>query len=237
MRPLMHPAIRAVDRSHFRSPDLLALVDRASDVVFRYRVLRPEGFDFVSRGVTRLTGYTPEEHYENPELVRGLVHPDDRPLIDDVLSSGATASPIVLRWLRKDGRSVWIEQRATSVYDERGELAAIEGIARAVHDPTTGARPSIRIVGDVRIDLDRGRVFVDGRDVHLTRSELRLLVLLTDAPGETVSRQRIMEELRDRQCAASGRTCEVHLSKLRAKIGRDERIETVRGQGYRFAGR
>jgi len=195
----------------------------------------------VSRGVTRLTGYTPEEHYASPDLVRRLVHPDDRPLIDDVLSNGATASPIVLRWLSKDGRSVWVEQRDVSVYDERGGLAAIEGIARAVQDPTTGVRPSIRIAEDVRIDLDRGRVFVDGRAVHLTRSEFRLLVLLTDAQGETVPRQRIMEELRDGACTASGRTCEVHVSKLRAKIEdvarRRERIETVRGQGYRFARR
>jgi PAS domain S-box-containing protein len=220
-------------------PDLCALVDRASDVIFRYRVLPPEGFDFVSRGVTRLTGYTPEEHYANPELVRRLVHPDDRPLIEDLLSSGATARPIVLRWLSKDGRSVWVEQRDTSVYDERGELAAIEGVARAVHDPTKGARPTIRIAGDVRIDLDRDRVFVDGKAVRLTRSEFRLLVMLTDQPGETVSRRRIMEELGDGPCAASGRTCEVHVSKLRAKIEngdrRVERIETVRGQGYRYA--
>ena len=210
-------------------------------MVFRYRVRPPEGFDFVSRGVTRLTGYTPEEHYAHPDLVRRLVHPDDRPLIDDVLSSGATASPIVLRWLSKDGRSVWVEQRDTSVYDDRGELAAIEGIARAVPDPTRGARASIRIAGDVRLDLDRGRVFVDGRAIHLTRSEFRLLALLMDQPGETVSRQRLMEELRDGTCAASSRTCEVHVSKLRAKIdngtGHAERIETVRGQGYRFAGR
>lgn len=241
MRPSMPPAIRAADRSRLRPPELRALIDRASDVVFRYRVLPPEGFEFVSRGVTRLTGYTPEEHYASPDLVRRLVHPDDRPLIDDVLSNGATASPIVLRWLSKDGRSVWVEQRDVSVYDERGGLAAIEGIARAVQDPTTGVRPSIRIAEDVRIDLDRGRVFVDGRAVHLTRSEFRLLVLLTDAQGETVPRQRIMEELRDGACTASGRTCEVHVSKLRAKIEdvarRRERIETVRGQGYRFARR
>lgn len=242
MPVLMHPAIRAADRSQFRPRDLRALIDRASDVVFRYRVRPPEGFDFVSRGVTHLTGYTPEEHYAHPDLVRRLVHPDDRPLIDEVLSSGATASPIVLRWLSKDGRSVWVEQRDTSVYDEHGELEAIEGIARAVPDPTTGARPPIRIAGDLRLDLDRGRVFVDGQTVHLTRSEFRLLVLLTDQPGETVSRQRLMEELRDGACTASGRTCEVHVSKLRAKIenaaaGNTERIETVRGQGYRFAGR
>jgi hypothetical protein len=237
----MLPATRAADRSPFRHRELHALIDRASDVVFRYRVRPPEGFDFVSRGVTRLTGYTPEEHYAHPDLVRRLVHPDDRPLIDDVLSSGATASPIVLRWLSKDGRSVWVEQRDTSVYDDCGELAAIEGIARAVPDPTRGARPSIRIAGHVRLDLDRGRVFVDGRAIHLTRSEFRLLALLMDQPGETVSRQRLMEELRDGTCAASSRTCEVHVSKLRAKIdngtGHAERIETVRGQGYRFAGR
>ena len=106
---------------------------------------------------------------------------------------------------------------------------------------TRGAEPpggELRVLGDVRIDLDRGRVLVGGSQARLTPSEFRLLVLLTEQPGRTVSRAMIMEALWNSVHVGGGRACEVHISKLRAKIERHAReplrIETVRGQGYRF---
>jgi DNA-binding response OmpR family regulator len=99
-------------------------------------------------------------------------------------------------------------------------------------------RAHVRVLGDIRIDLDRGRVLIGGSSVRLTPSEFRLLVLLTDQPGRTMSRATIMEALWNSSHIGSGRTCEVHISKLRGKIerdpGRPPRIETVRGKGYRF---
>ena len=50
----------------FGEHDLLRLVDRVADVVFRYR-LHPPGYEFVSRAITRLTGFTPEELYADPD--------------------------------------------------------------------------------------------------------------------------------------------------------------------------
>jgi diguanylate cyclase (GGDEF)-like protein len=77
-----------------------------------------------------MIGYTPEEHYADPELWRKIVHPDDRHLIDKVLRQ--PESPITIRWLRKDGTVIWAEPHNKPIYDEAGELVAIEGISRDV---------------------------------------------------------------------------------------------------------
>jgi PAS domain S-box-containing protein len=221
----------------FGERDLLRLVDRVADVVFRYR-LRPPGFEFVSRAITRLTGFTPEELYADPASALKLVHGDDGAIVRDVLARGAGRMPVVVRWLRKDGSTVWIELRSTPVFDADHHPVAIEGIAREVVDPTFGAQSYVRIRGDIRIDLDRGRVLRGGQNVHLTPSEFRLLVLLTDQPGRVVSRATIMEALWNSPHVGSGRSCEVHISKLRSKLDRgwppSTHIETVRRKGYRF---
>jgi DNA-binding response OmpR family regulator len=146
--------------------------------------------------------------------------------------------PTVVRWVRKDGTVAWVEQRNTPVYNNSGQLVAVEGIAREVSDPTLGTMPHVRVLGDIRIDLDRGRLLVGGQEVHLTPSEFRLMILLTAQPGRTITRETIMGVLWNSSHVGGGRTCEVHVSKLRRKIDRGSdkprRIETIRGKGYRF---
>jgi PAS domain S-box-containing protein len=235
-RPRVIPRGARAGRT-FGEHDLLRLIERAPDVVFRYR-LKPPGYEFVSRAILRVAGFAPEEMYADPTSALKLVHRDDRAIVHDLLARGTGRVPIIVRWVRKDGSIVWVEQRNTPVFSRARELLAIEGIAREIVDPTIGSRPHVRVLGDVRIDLDRGRVLVGGHHVRLTPSEFRLLVLLTDQPGRVVSRAAIMEALWNSAHVGSGRTCEVHISKLRAKVENDShqpvRIETVRGQGYRF---
>lgn len=59
-----------------RSTQLEELADRALDIIFRYRLRPTRGFDYVSAAATRVTGYTPEEHYANPDLGFKLVPPE-----------------------------------------------------------------------------------------------------------------------------------------------------------------
>lgn len=110
------------------------LVENAPDLVFRYR-FRPEpGFDFVSPSSTAIVGYTPEEHYADPALGRRIVHPDDLHLVTEVDGGAEPRQPLRLRWIHKDGHVVWTEQHAVRIFDDAGELVAIEGIARDVTD-------------------------------------------------------------------------------------------------------
>jgi light-regulated signal transduction histidine kinase (bacteriophytochrome) len=77
-----------------------------------------------------MTGYTPGEHYADPDLGLKRVHPEDRHLLERSMRS--PEEPLVLRWYRKDGGLIWTEQRNRPIYDEAGSLIAMEGIARDI---------------------------------------------------------------------------------------------------------
>ncbi|HDQ73352.1 MAG TPA: response regulator [Chloroflexi bacterium] len=108
------------------------LAENVPDVIYRYRFLPTPGFEYVNSAVTDITGYTPEEHYADPELGFKLVHPDDQRLPASQQTPDGIGSPIVLRWVRKDGRTIWTEQRNVPIFDEAGRLVAIEGVARDI---------------------------------------------------------------------------------------------------------
>jgi PAS domain S-box-containing protein len=102
------------------------------DLVFRYRLAEPRGYDYVSRSCVAMTGYTPEEFYADPELASRLVHPEDNPTLQAILAGTVGPGPSVLRWVRRDGSLVWTEQHTTLVRGNGGEPVALEGIARDV---------------------------------------------------------------------------------------------------------
>jgi two-component system response regulator RegX3 len=92
--------------------------------------------------------------------------------------------------------------------------------------------------GWVVIDLARHAVQVDGRNVELTPSEFRLLLLLAREPERVFTRQQIMEHLWQTPYVGDTRACDAHVSNLRRKLERDhrhpERIVTVRETGYKL---
>ncbi|MCX7670098.1 MAG: ATP-binding protein, partial [Anaerolineae bacterium] len=109
------------------------LAEHAQDLIYRYEFAPRRGFTYVSPSATPITGYTPEDHYADPDLGLKIVHPDDRPLLEQYFQSGGVFyTPIVLRWRRKDGEIIWTEQCNVPVFDAQGKLVAIEGIARDI---------------------------------------------------------------------------------------------------------
>jgi len=107
------------------------LAENARDIIYRYTFVPKRGFEYVSPAATPITGYTPEEHYADPDLWFKIVLEEDRPLLEKV-SAGKVPEPIVLRWKKKDGSIIWTEQINVPIYDEAGNLVAIEGIARDI---------------------------------------------------------------------------------------------------------
>ena len=88
----------------------------------------------------------------------------------------------------------------------------------------------------VRIDLDRHRCHVAGDEVILTAREFQLLATLMRRPGRVLTRERLLDEIWGSEVTVTLRTIDTHLKRLREKLGAGgERIETVRGVGYRFA--
>ena len=111
----------------------LRLTGIANDLIYRYEITPRRGFSYVSPSATAITGFTPEEHYADPDLGFKLVHPDDRPILEAVSRGEHPAGqPLVLRWIRKDGTIIWTEQRNVPVLDPNGSLVALEGVARDI---------------------------------------------------------------------------------------------------------
>jgi PAS domain S-box-containing protein len=214
-----------------------ALLDRLPDGVFRYRNRRRRGFDYVNRTFAARTGFTPEEYAAKPRLLYDIVHPDDTDVLAEMLERNPSHEPVVVRLVVR-GRTDWVELRCTGVFDAVGKLSAVEAIVRWVPAPDATPDPAARVFGDLRIEFVRSRVLVSGKPVHLTPSELRVLTLLTERPGEVVTREEIVSDLWQSSYVGSAAVAEAHISSLRRKIERDprhpERIETIRGRGYRF---
>ncbi|WP_371494249.1 response regulator transcription factor [Kitasatospora sp. NBC_00374] len=96
-----------------------------------------------------------------------------------------------------------------------------------------GPAGSVRVIDDLEVDTGAMEVRVAGRPVPLTPTELRLLLEFTAAPGVLMERQTLLERVWDYSWGADSRVVDVHVQRLRAKIGAG-RIETVRGFGYRL---
>ncbi|HTI51652.1 MAG TPA: response regulator [Planctomycetaceae bacterium] len=87
----------------------------------------------------------------------------------------------------------------------------------------------------IEIDRTQHRATVDGQELRLTPTEFRLLWSLLRQPGRAFSRQELMEAAMGDDALVLERTIDVHIKSLRQKLGSHaERIETVRGVGYRL---
>ncbi|TDC30706.1 response regulator transcription factor [Micromonospora sp. 15K316] len=95
-------------------------------------------------------------------------------------------------------------------------------------------RPAVLAAGDLRLDPARRRVTRAGAEVALTAREFALLDYLMRRPGEVVSKTELLDHVWDASVETAPNAVEVYVGYLRRKIGR-ERLETVRGAGYRLA--
>ncbi|MEU9102133.1 two-component system response regulator CseB [Streptomyces sp. NPDC048361] len=87
--------------------------------------------------------------------------------------------------------------------------------------------------GDIEIDTEGMEVRKLGEPVALTPTEMRLLLEFSSAPGTVLSRDKLLERVWDYGWGGDTRVVDVHVQRLRTKIGQD-RIETVRGFGYKL---
>jgi two-component system alkaline phosphatase synthesis response regulator PhoP len=86
---------------------------------------------------------------------------------------------------------------------------------------------------DIQINKDRREVIFEGESVHIPKIEFDLLVLLASNPGKIFSREEIYSKIWGNEVYVSDRTLDVHIRKLREKIGK-EHIKTIKGVGYGF---
>ncbi len=94
-------------------------------------------------------------------------------------------------------------------------------------------RPAVLAVGDLRLDPARRRVTRGDAEVALTAREYALLDYLMRRPGAVVSKTELLDHVWDAGVETAPNAVEVYVGYLRRKVGR-ERLETVRGAGYRL---
>ncbi len=92
---------------------------------------------------------------------------------------------------------------------------------------------NIRQVGELTINREAYKVLHKDREIILPRKEFELLFLLASKPGKVFSRDTILDRVWGRDVIVSGRTIDVHIRKLREKLG-NTTFQTVKGVGYKF---
>lgn len=98
---------------------------------------------------------------------------------------------------------------------------------------TTEQLPADIEVGGISIDRERYIIRKEGKELNLPKKEFELLSLLMGKPGRVYTREVIMNNIWGGEVVVGDRTIDVHIRKLREKLG-EEFIKTVKGVGYKF---
>lgn len=154
----------------------------------------------------------------------------------------ASDVPILMLTARVDevdkvlGLSLGADDYVTKPFSPREVAARVRAILRRTRGDQRG-----RLLrhGDLEMDLDRHRVTVGGREVRFTPVEFKLLQAFLEAPERAFSRDQLLNHIYPHhEAAVVDRTIDVHVGKLRGKLGDDPArprfIATVRGVGYKL---
>jgi PAS domain S-box-containing protein len=109
------------------------LAENAGDMIYRMVIKPTVKFEYISPALEDVLGYAAEELYRDPKMLYKIIHPDDQYILTPIANGAYTSREMLsVRMFRKDGNLVWVEQRNVYIRNEKGEIEAIEGIARDV---------------------------------------------------------------------------------------------------------
>jgi two-component system alkaline phosphatase synthesis response regulator PhoP len=111
-------------------------------------------------------------------------------------------------------------------------VSKVKALLRRLKDDTPEAEEIFK-VGNIVINREEYKIVNDGTEIVLPRKEFELLALLTSKPNKVFKREVILDKVWGNEVVVGGRTIDVHIRKLREKIG-DDHFKTIKGVGYKF---
>ena len=207
-------------------------------------MLTKEGFDVVL-AATGLEGIQQFES-ENPDLVLlDLMLPEVAGTeVCKYIRTKAT-TPIIMLTAKDTevdkvvGLELGADDYVTKPFSTRELIARIRAVLRrgSDNDENAVANDVLR-VGNVRMDVDRHELSVNGQEVVMPLREFELLELLMRNAGRVLTRGQLMDRIWGANYVGDGKTLDVHIKRIRAKIEADPAnpvlLSTVRGLGYRY---
>jgi two-component system, OmpR family, alkaline phosphatase synthesis response regulator PhoP len=138
------------------------------------------------------------------------------------------------------GLKIGADDYLTKPFEMMELLARIEALLRRVTRSYSSATPLVYQFGSVRIDFRKTEIWRAGEALTFSAKEFQLLHYLIDHKGETLSREKMLQEVWGYTAIPYTRTVDVHIAWLRQKLEDDPKqpqwILTVHGLGYKFAG-
>ena len=110
-------------------------------------------------------------------------------------------------------------------------VSKVKALLRRLKDDTV-SNENIT-VGGIEINREEYKIIRDGEEIILPRKEFELFYLLASKPGKVFKREEILDKVWGNEVIVGGRTIDVHIRKLREKIGEDL-FKTIKGVGYKF---
>ncbi len=111
-------------------------------------------------------------------------------------------------------------------------VSKVKALLRRLKEETTEVDDILK-VGNIIINREEYKIINNGQEIVLPRKEFELLALLTSKPNKVFKREVILDKVWGNEVVVGGRTIDVHIRKLREKIG-DDNFKTVKGVGYKF---
>lgn len=112
-------------------------------------------------------------------------------------------------------------------------VSKVKSLLRRFENTATALPSNIVRLGDLVIDRDQYKIIFKKEEMILPRKEFELLSLLTTKPGKVFKREEILDVVWGNEVIVGGRTIDVHIRKLREKLG-DDSFKTVKGVGYKY---